>query len=233
MYAEFMSRRTAKQLRLGLKEKRSWGGRRSGAGRPRTARGVAHCVRPQQCARHPIHVTLRARASVGNLREQRRLHALCDALSAGSNRFGFRVVHYSVQSTHMHLICEALDKEALARGLKGLKVRMARAINRRLDRKGSVFADRYHARALTTPCETRAGLAYALLNNRHHAKRPGRTLGEALPDPCSSAVLFDGWREPIRTRTRMRIATLARPSTWLLRTGWRKCGLVSRLEIPG
>jgi hypothetical protein len=178
-------------------------------------------------------VTLRVVESVGNLREQRRLQALCDALSAGSNRFGFRVIQYSVQSTHVHLICEAVDTEALARGMKGLKVRMARAINRRLDRRGTVFADRYHARALTTPRETRTGLSYALLNNRHHTKCPARTLGDARPDPCSSAATFDGWLEPTALAPHARIARLARPSTWLLRVGWRKCGLISRLEIPG
>ena len=66
------------------------------------------------------------------------------ALAAGRGRFGLRLVHFSVQSNHLHLIVEAADARALARGMQGLLVRVARAVNRTLVRRGRLFADRYH-----------------------------------------------------------------------------------------
>jgi len=63
----------------------------------------------------------------------------------------FRVTHFSVQHDHVHAIVEADDPARLSRGVSGLVIRTARAINRALDRTGPVWGDRYHARALPTP----------------------------------------------------------------------------------
>ncbi|MEO6595642.1 MAG: hypothetical protein ABIP94_12890 [Planctomycetota bacterium] len=45
----------------------------------------------------------------------------------------------------------------LARGLLGLAIRIARCLNKLWQRKGKVFADRYHDRILKTPRKTRTG----------------------------------------------------------------------------
>ena len=79
------------------------------------------------------------------------------ALTGARARFGFRLVHFSVQRDHLHLLAEASDRRALSRGMQGLSIRVAKAVNRRLGRRGAVFADRYHARALKTPREARFG----------------------------------------------------------------------------
>jgi REP element-mobilizing transposase RayT len=50
------------------------------------------------------------------------------------------VVHFSVQRDHLHLIVEASDRRALSRGMQGLSIRVARAANGELGRKGRVFA---------------------------------------------------------------------------------------------
>ena len=36
---------------------------------------------------------------------------------AGADRFGFRLVHVSVQSNHLHIVAEARDRRSLSRGL--------------------------------------------------------------------------------------------------------------------
>src|SRR5213078_4798003 len=59
---------------------------------------------------------------------------------------------------HLHLIVEADDRATLARGVRGLTIRMARAVNRALGRRGAVCADRYHSRALTSPRAVRHAL---------------------------------------------------------------------------
>jgi putative transposase len=103
-------------------------------------------------------VTVRARADIPSLRDDAVFPAVRSALKAASKP-AFRVTQYSVQSDHVHLVVEGADKTALALGLRGLVIRAARAINRALGRDGSVWADRYHARALTTLREVRQGLS--------------------------------------------------------------------------
>ncbi|HKO91462.1 MAG TPA: hypothetical protein VJU61_09940, partial [Polyangiaceae bacterium] len=73
-----------------------------------------------------------------------------------------RIVHYSIQSNHVHLLVEADDRRALTAGLRGLFVRIAGALNRLWQRRGGVFADRFHERELRTPREVRNSLLYVL-----------------------------------------------------------------------
>ncbi len=167
------------------------GGWRPNAGRPRSSDRVAHGIRPPHARSHPVHVTLRVRSDVPRLRRGHAFAALRVAFRGGRDRFGFRLVHYSVQSSHLHLICEADDRRALSRGMQGLAIRMAKRLNRAVGRRGSVFADRYHARALTTPRETRLAMRYVLLNHVHHGSA---ALG---PDIYSSGPTFDGWKYAI------------------------------------
>lgn len=136
------------------------------------------------------------------------------------------MVHFSVQSDHIHLLVEGDSREALIRGNQGLAIRCARAVNRAAHRTGSVWSDRYHSHVLTTPRETRRALAYVLLNHCKHLR--------AVPgiDPCSSAAWFDGWRHrPFRTPEEEAATVAAR--TWLLSTGWRRAGgAIALSETP-
>ena len=55
-----------------------------------------------------------------------------------------------MQDDHLHLIVEAGDKGALARGMKSFSVRANRLLNAALGRgRGRVWGDRYHRRDLT------------------------------------------------------------------------------------
>jgi putative transposase len=149
---------------------RTWGGKRKGAGRkPSGARaGVAHVERAVLAPRFPVHATWRMSAGVWNLRSRRCFGALERAMYAGATRFGFRLVHYSVMGNHVHLIVEAPDRRALSRAMKGLGVRIARALNRVMKRSGRVVGDRYHAHILRTPSEVKRARNYLLTNARHH-----------------------------------------------------------------
>ena len=149
---------------------RGRGGKRKGAGRkPKHGRaGVSHAKRPVLKRRFPVHVTLRMCPTVYNLRSKRCFTALSQAFWAGSNRFGFRLIRYSVQGNHVHLIAEAESNESLSKGMQGLTIRMARALNRVMNRKGRVFADRFHLHILKTINEVRNALNYLLNNHRKH-----------------------------------------------------------------
>jgi REP element-mobilizing transposase RayT len=173
---------------------------------------------------HPVHVTLRAQSGVPSLRSPQAFAAVRRALSAAS-RSDFRLVHFSVQSDHVHMIVEAHDKPALTRGLRGLTIRTARATNRALQRHGSVWGDRYHARPMTTPREVRNGLVYVFGNFRKHGPADRRPV-----DPCSSAAWFDGFLETIPQP--LDPPPTCRSRTWLGSTGWRKHGEISIWERP-
>jgi len=198
---------------------RTWGGRREGAGRKPSGRrvGVPHRRRPAHDPRCPVHVTLHARAGLASLRSGRVFARVAPALCA-SSRGQFRILHYTVQSNHLHLVVEADGHRALWRGLQGLAVRVAKAVNRVLGRRGSVWSSRYHARLLTMPRMVRNALAYVLRNGQKH--RPAfRGL-----DPCSSAAWFEGWRQVVQSPPGPSPVVAAQ--TWLARVGWRRGGLV-------
>jgi hypothetical protein len=129
-----------------------------------------------------------------------------------------------VQRDHLHLIVEAEDGRALSRGIQGLAIRLAKALNRVLCRRGRVWGDRDHVRALSTPREVRKALVYVLQNWRKHM--PGiRGL-----DPCSSAVWFSGWRRAIPTEAAR--SPVVAPRSWLAAVGWRRLGLIGDDEAP-
>src|SRR5688572_32970787 len=205
-----------------------WGGRRKGAGpKPRGARpGVSHRARAPLAARFPVEVTMRVKPGLPSLRGLREHAALRAAIVAGCERGGFRLVHYSVQSNHLHLIAEGSCRTALSRGLQSLAIRMARALNRLWRRLGSVFADRYHDRILRSPREVWNALRYVLCNARKHGSWSPRT----RPDPRSSAAWFDSWRD--FTPETATPSPSARAHTWLLRVGWRIHGLLGVGDLP-
>src|SRR4029450_310295 len=133
---------------------------------------------------------LRACAHVGSLRSGRVIANVRAALVTAT-RGGFRVLQFSVQGDHVHLLLEADSPKGFDRGVRGLAVRVAKAVNHVLERHGRVWADRYHARLLRTPREVRNALIYVLNNFRRHVAR-ARGM-----DPCSWAGSFDGWRSPL------------------------------------
>src|SRR5262249_48845284 len=129
---------------------RAWGGKgKGGGGKPKGGKaGGWHERGTMLKGRFPVDVAGGIEGGGWKLRWRRCFGALGRAFWGGANRFGFRLVHYSVQGNHVHLLVEAEDERALSRGMNGLGVRMARGLNRVMGRTGKVLADRYHARIL-------------------------------------------------------------------------------------
>ncbi len=181
-----MRRRVGRQLELA--KTGGWGGKRKGAGRkPNGERAMASRLkRPRLSRHHPVHVTTRMLPHVWNLRSKRGFRVLRRAMSNGSDRFGFRLCDFTIEGNHLHFIVEADSERALSRGMQGLAIRIAKALNRLMQRHGPVFADRYHAHILKTPTEVRHAVRYVRANHDQHRHRRGEvTLG--LPDEFSSA----------------------------------------------
>ncbi len=236
-----MKRRPA-QLDLSLRAPRRWGGARPGAGRkPGKTPRIRHRSREQFRRPLPAHVTLRVRKDVPSLRTVPIVHELERSFAEGCRRAGFRLVHYSFQANHEHMIVEAHDRDALGRGMKAIGARLARAVNRIAKRKGRVLADRYHVRMLPTPREVHRALHYVLLNARRHSAMKARAAVRAIEDlidPASSAKWFDGWKYGLgfgasQAHSPHTQPAVARARTWLLAVGWRRHGLLDPRDVPG
>src|SRR5438309_2760945 len=160
----------------------SHGGRRAHAGRPKGGR-VSHAARPRFENAAVVHVTLRVAIHVWNLRSGRCYRALQRSFAASRGRFGARLIEFAVLGNHLHLIVEANGSEALSRGMQGLAIRIAKALNRVMGRAGRVFADHYHSRTLPTPTELVRAIAYVLGNAAQHygGKPGGDRFSSALP----------------------------------------------------
>ena len=229
---------------------RGRGGRRPGAGRPANSSRspTPHRALAEHKARHPVHVTLRS--GFGPLRSQHVYPTLRLALARANRRepARFRIVHFSIQWDHVHLIVEASDKRALSSGVRSIAIRIALYVNELLGRRGRLWADRWFGRTLTSPRQVRNALVYVLANFRKHARLtppPGI-------DPFSSGARFDGYREwqpksaisppwsgrppppfPHTEETKDDAEWVVRPSRqWLTGVGWRRHGLVTLAEAP-
>ena len=219
-----------KQLELQF---RQHGGKRKGAGRKKSDKSlVNHLKRPKLNGREPINVTQRLVEGLPSIRNPQLMYAFARAVEL-AKRFGLYVVHYDIQSNHIHLLVEAADKETLSRGMRSLGTSLAIAIKRvcGLVGRGRVFKGRYHARILQTPTEVKRALRYVIFNLAKH-KNCG-----AIVDPYSSVhtlerleglvteeeyvrIRKDTGRRPIWHHAVLQAVSEA--GTYLLSVGWRK-----------
>lgn len=219
---------------------RAKGGRPAKGPRP----SERHESRPSFRKYEPQHAVIRATNEIGTLRRREMYKAVRRALVTTFNRPNFRIVHLSIQGTHIHLLLEADDKSALSRGMQAFQISAAKHLNAAMAvrtgkrRRGNVFVDRYHARIIRTPRQARNALAYVLNNwRKHHENRNAmsRKHGWRL-DPFSSAPTFTGWRDVDATAVSWPATyeplPVWEPKTWLLREGWKKYGLLVSTEIP-
>jgi REP element-mobilizing transposase RayT len=190
--------------------------------------GVPHLRRPVHNHRHPLHVTVCVREGLPTLRSQSMFACVLAQIRFASRRF-LRIVHFSVQSNHIHMLVEANDRGRLAQGMKGFAVRVARNLNGLLGIRGNVWADRYHAHALKTPREVRRALIYVLRNRVKHG-------GIVALDRHSSAFYFDGWHDEVGCPPPEGSPDewpIAHSETWLINVGWRRSQGPLRLdEVP-
>jgi len=223
------------------------GGKRRGAGRPPKGRraGSPHKARPELLARFPVHVVLRAIRALGNLRRRCIYQAIREATLTTARREDFRIVHLSIQRTHVHLLVEADDKGALASGMQGFQISAAKHLNAAISkgqpgprRRGTVFPDRYHAEIITSPRQARHAMAYVLNNWRKHQEDCATPMSTWRIDWFSSAAMFPGWAEYGEEAFLWRgpptydPLVVYQPRTWLLRAGWKKAGSISCRQAP-
>jgi len=224
------------------------GGKRRGAGRPPKGyrAGSPHEARPVLAERYPVHVTLRVVPAVGSLRRRAAYHAIREATLTAAMHGIIRIIHISIQRTHIHLLVEAKNAQALAVGMQSFQISAARHLNAAVGkmqrgprRRGTVFPDRYHAEIIKSPTQARRALAYVLVNFRKHQEDRAAPMCEWKVDWFSSAAMFPGWTEYgddgflWRGPPTYEPLWVWRPRTWLLAEGWTKVSsTISCREVP-
>jgi putative transposase len=213
-------------------DKNTWGGKREGAGRPKTGfcKDAPHRRRPELSSKHPVHVVLRILQRV-TLRRREIYHALRSVLARYLGRADFHVVHVSIQDSHVHLLVEASNRRALTRGMQSFAINAARAFHQVDGGCGKVFAYRYHATQIQTRYHARHALAYVLNNWRRHRLdwENGRQLERKL-DPYSSAIHFTNWTERFAVPRGYEPLPVSAPETPLL---CRKYKPLDPWHVPG
>lgn len=203
-----------------------WGGKRKGAGRPNRSGTVNHMAREKISAKTPLHITLRLREGLLNLRCSE-MHQKFQQSCEAARKYGLYVNHYSIESNHIHIYAESKDNECLERGMKSLTARMGLSIRKVISGRGPVFKGRYHVHVLKTPSEVKRGLEYVLLNHSKHQR--------LIPykDNFSSGRYFRDWKRllgrnigPILEDDPLREwplpSYLSEPRAWLSREGWKR-----------
>ena len=218
----------------------TWGGRRAGAGRkPKANPGyVRHHRRAKHAKSRPVHITMRARRGLPSFRAQRILQMMTKILR-NQTELGkvkrkytdvFRVLHFSIQDNHVHVMVEADDARALRSGVSGLVIAFARQLAKLFGRKKlKVWAERFHSREVGSPQDVVNTLNYIFQNYKKHG---AVTYGHGIVDRFSSAKQFDGWEQKTLYPTLLDETSFymqgpepwapAQPDTWLVSTGWKQ-----------
>jgi REP element-mobilizing transposase RayT len=195
-----------------------------------------------------VHLTLRLREGLPNLRTRKGAQIVKRAILGAQSR-GLRVIHFSILSNHIHLICEALSLSVLMNSMKSLTSRMGIHLRRLikeqkhhsnrlevLDKEGlGLFRGRYNLQAIQNPAQMKQTLAYVLLNPAKHFKKA------PYLDAFTSAAIFEDWQKLIGRELNLNssLATLkknlkeflAPPQLWLTQAGWAKARLRLRSDF--
>lgn len=174
-----------KQLKLNLYNG-SHGGRRPGSGRKRIhSKGVAHREREKVVSKTPLHINFKFRAQIRN---KLCLRLLKRAI-LNSRSHGLRILHFSLQHNHIHLIVEAESNLILTRGMRSLTMTFAKGL-----KIGKVQIERYHLHVLRTLRETKNAILYVLFNKQKHEKGTYSKI-----DEYTSLLLLENATEVIRS----------------------------------
>jgi REP element-mobilizing transposase RayT len=216
-------------------------------GRPKKAEEKlkGHRSRPSISGKTPLHITVKLLEFFQYLRNKSIAKAFKKAIICARKQ-GLRIIHYSLQDGHAHIIVEADNNEILSSGMQAFGISFAKNVRKHFfenikDKNDAtppsqVYKERYYIHILTTPREVKNAIAYVLRNSYRHGKTPN------LADLFSSIVLIEdislweklfgdalaSWEHYFKNlldkenfKNRLR-EFLDSPQSWLLKTGWTK-----------
>lgn len=152
------------------------------AGRPSTVdRGIRHISRDRLYRPTSLHLTIKVRENKADIKTKKILKALHHAIKRARLK-ELKIIHYTLEHNHLHLLVEASDNLILHKGMQALGITLSKAINKIKKLKGGVYKHRYHFRKLNSRRELINVLYYIFKNGIKHK----RTL--SMIDPYNSLV---------------------------------------------
>jgi len=133
--------------------------------------------------RTPLYINFKFNVQIKN---KLSLKALKKAIKNAQNN-GLMIIHFALQSNHIHLIAQAADNETLSRGMRALAITFAKGLKR-----GKVQLERYHLHVLRTLQETKNAIQYVLFNQQTHSlKKISKVDGysSVLYLPCAAKLI--------------------------------------------
>ncbi len=224
-----------RSLKLSPSLPNTWGGKRDGAGRPKSSIFVSHLSRPSiEKRKCPLQVTLRLRSNLPSFQSPEVFSAF-EKACARARRFGIRIIHYNVQAKSIQMICEAKKSEELERSFKSLNTTLAIAVKKRVKEEsgkvheGPVFLGRYQLKVLTYPDEVKVAMREVL----------SPAIDNLTTDSVhlSSAIIFEKWKALMGPAFKSELLSdlskdesarsiplkiTATPQFWLNQAGWLK-----------
>ena len=150
------------------------------AGRPaKNDKGIRHIKREIIHRPTSLHLTIKVRENKADIKSKRILKALHHAILRARLK-GLRIIHYTLEYNHVHLLVEASENKILQRGMLALGISFSKAINKFKCLKGAVYKHRYHFRKINSSRELKNVLHYIFHNGIHHKRT------KSLIDPFNS-----------------------------------------------
>ena len=140
-----------------------------------------HKRRPELKPTQPVLVTIRITEELGRMRTRDVFRAMRWATIAIAERPDFRIVHLSIQGNHLHLLVEAQDRMALARGMQAFQISAAKHINVEISAGRSKDASWWEAR--------KAPKSPRWWNAKQRVWIDGRRKGSVFPDRYHEEII--------------------------------------------
>lgn len=129
--------------------------------------GIRHTSRPLLKRAASLHLTIKVLRNKAEIKNKSVLKLLKHAIQRARLQ-GLKVIHYSLEYDHVHLLIEADNNASLGKGMQALGVTMAKGINRLKRLKGAVYKHRYHFRQISSPRQLKYVMNYIFKNGMKH-----------------------------------------------------------------
>lgn len=131
--------------------------------------GIRHTRRFRLKKPSSLHLTIKVRENKADIQNKRILKALHYAIRRARLK-GLKIVHYTLEYNHVHLLVESVDNKILHKGMQAFGITIAKAINKIKRTKGAVYKNRYHLRVIDSPRQLKNVLHYIFSNGVKHKR---------------------------------------------------------------
>jgi REP element-mobilizing transposase RayT len=129
--------------------------------------GIRHTERPLITRLSSLHLTVKILRIKANLKNKVVLSILKRSI-LNARKMGLRVIHFSLEYDHVHLLIEAENNIILGKGMQAFGVTFSKALNRMRKINGAVYKHRYHFRKIVGARQLKNVLNYIFNNGIKH-----------------------------------------------------------------